>query len=613
MAKKKGTNSVTFVILLLLIFGLAGFGVTNFGGATRNVATVGNVDVGVNDYARAVDAQIRQFETQMGQRLTFQQAQAFGLDRAALGRLITEAALANEAQEIGLSVGDENVSQEIQNAPAFRDVSGEFSREVYEMSLERTGVNADDFEAQIRSDIAEGILRRAVAGGLQVPDIYAEVLFAYARETRDVTWARLTASDLSEPLAAPSDADLAAYHEANSDAFMRPETKVIEYAWLSPDMLAENVEVSEDQIRALYDGNIDEYVQPERRLVERLVFSSDAQATDAKTRLDAGQVTFDDLVAERGLELSDIDMGDVTSADLGTASDAVFALTEPGVVGPLASDLGPALFRMNGVLAAQETTYEDARADLRIEAASDRARRIIQDSITQVEDLLAGGADMALLAERTDMETGSIDWNVDALDGIAAYAAFRRAAAAARPGDFAEVIEFDDGSIAALTVKEVQPAALRPLDEVMLDVAQAWTVQKTQTALEKDAEVLAEQIRQGSDIAELELNLETGADLGRDAFVEGTPPDFIETVFQLDAGDVAVLSADGDAWIIRLDTIVEPDQDTEEAQASKAAFSAQVSAEIAVALSGAYTRALTDQAGVELNQAAMNAVNTQLQ
>ncbi len=60
--------------------------------------------------------------------------------------------------------------------------------------------------------------------------------------------------------------------------------------------------------------------------------------------------TFEQVVAERGLALADIDLGEQARDDLGAAGDAIFALDEPGVVGPLPSDLGPALYRMNAIL-----------------------------------------------------------------------------------------------------------------------------------------------------------------------------------------------------------------------------------------------------------------------
>lgn len=613
MAAKKVGNAALWVIILLLIVGLAGFGATNFGGSTRSVATVGDVDIDVNDYARAVDAQMRNFQRATGQQMGIQQARLLGLDRAALSQLISSAAIENEIAQLGVSVGDEAVSEEILARPEFRGLSGDFDRGRYELALQQNGVDVSDFEDQVRTDIASGLLRSAVGSGIEVPDIYVDTLFNYARETRDITWARLTTDDLPEPLHEPSEADLQAYYEANPDDFTKPETKTIRYAWLSPEMIIDQIDVDEDQLRTLYESRIDDYVQPERRLVERLVFADDAAATDAKSRLDAGETDFDALVADRGLELSDVDLGDVAVDDLGEAADAVFALTEPGVVGPLPSDLGPALFRMNGILAAHETAFEEARAELTGEAASERARRIIVDTTPQIEDLLAGGADMDLLAERTDMQVDEIEWNVDTFEGIAAYDDFRTAAGAAAVGDFPAVIALDDGGIFALSVQDVTPPAVRPLHEVRDDVVAGWEVAETEKALTARAEAIVQEIKGGRDMAAFDLNLQVGTDLRRDSFLDGTPPDFVATVFDMDLDGLFVLSADGDAWIVRLDSVNAPDPTTEEAIAARENFSSETALQISAGLIQAYTQSVLDETGVEINQAALNAVNAQLQ
>lgn len=611
MAKKSAGNAALWVIILLLVVGLAGFGATSFGGAVRSVATVGDVEVEVNDYARAVEAQVRNFTRLTGQPMTFQQARALGLDRAALSQLIAAAALENEAMQLGISAGDAAVSAEILSRPEFQGAAG-FDRSLYEDALRRVGLDVRGFEAQIRSDIASGLLRSAIGSGVTTPDIYVDTLFDYVREARDITWARLTAAELTEDLPSPTEADLTAYYEANTEAFTRPETKTIRYAWVTPDMLVDRIEVDEAQVRALYDQRIDEFVQPERRLVERLIYASEADAQAAKARLDAGEADFDDLVADRGLTLADVDLGDVSEADLGAAAEAVFALTEPGVVGPLPSDLGPALYRMNGILAAQETAFEDVRDELAAEAAADRARRLILDAMPQIEDLLAGGADMDLLAERTDMEADTIEWNVDSFEGIAAYDAFRNAAGVAQPGDFPEVIELDDGGVFVLSVEEIAPSAPLPFDAVREDVAAAWETAETEKALVARAEALAADIRNGREMAGMRLNLQTDRGLTRDGFLDGTPPDFLTSVFQMDENEVRVLSADGAAWLVRLDAIRAPDATTPEAQAVRARFASETAVELSSALIQSYTQALLDETGVELNQTAINAVNAQL-
>ncbi|MCV6594774.1 MAG: SurA N-terminal domain-containing protein [Silicimonas sp.] len=612
MAKSKGKNVVTLSIMGLLVLGLAGFGVTEFGSANSSVATVGKTEVSTGDYGRAIQAQLRRFQQQTGQALTFQQARAFGVDQMALGQLITSAALENEAAEMGLSVGDKTVGERIQNMPDFAGGSGTFDRALYESTLRQNGLNAGEFEARIRSDVAEALLQSAIGAGIETPATFVDTLYSFARETRDSSWLRLGAGDLETPLAAPTEADLVAHHTENSDNFMRPETKTIRYALLAPDMLVDDIEVDEAQLRTLYDSRIAEFVLPERRLVERLAYTSEEQAQADRARLDTGKVSFDDLVAERGLELSDVDQGDVTREDLGEAGEVVFALEGPGVAGPLPSDVGPALFRMNAILAAQETPFEDARDGLRLEAASDRARRMILDSRTTVDDLLAGGADMALLAERAGMEEGTIDYNVTVFEGIAAYAGFRNAAANAQPGDFAEVVELEDGGLAVLIVDTVEAPVLRPLDEVRDAVTEAWTRAATEAALTAQAETLIADLEGGQSFEDLGLAPEQSNDLARTGFLEGTPPDFLPRLFEMKEGELATVTADGDLWLFRLDAVNAPPLDTEESRAERDQFAAQSAGDFATAVLNAFSQAIVNEAGVELNQAAINAVHTQL-
>ncbi len=613
MAKKKAGNAFLWIIMLLLIVGLAGFGATNFGGSVRTVATVGDTEVVADDYARALQGQMSNYSRLTGQQMTFSQAAAIGFDRSALSQVVADAALRNATAEAGLSVGDENISREIVEMPGFQGLGGTFDRQTYELTLRQNGVDPREFEARVRDSIASGILERAVSGGVETPSLFIDTLYNFAREERDVTWARLGAEDLETPLSEPSDTELRAFHADNPEAFTQGETRAIDYAWLTPDMLIDDIPVEDAQLRELYNGRLDEYVQPERRLVERLVFSTDTDANDAKARLDAGEVSFDDLVAERDLTLDDVDLGDATQEDLGDAAEAIFAMAEPGVAGPLPSPFGPALYRMNAILAAQETTFEEARADLASEAASDRARRIILESVAQVEDLLAGGATASDLADRTDLRTGQIKWRVDITDGIAGYDAFRAAAASAVVGGFPEVVELDDGGIFALWLTEIVPPALRPFEDVRDEVVAAWEADAQQTALTAQAEAAADRLRGGAEMAGLGLALETDRDLQRSGFVEGTPPDFVDQVFDMGSGEVRVLSAAGEAWLVRLDAVRAPDPNTPEAQVIRLQFSQETSAELAQSLMAAFTQAVIEDTEVQINQAALAAVHTHLQ
>ncbi|MEL6782327.1 MAG: SurA N-terminal domain-containing protein, partial [Pseudomonadota bacterium] len=438
MAKGSNTFSKTavWILLGLLILALGGFGATNLSGTIRTVGKVGDKHIDVQAYANTLQREIQAVSQQTGSQLSFAQAQSIGLDQAVLSQLIRARALDHEAGQMGLSVGDETIRDEILNIAAFRGLDGSFDREAYRFALDQQGTSEGEFETQLREEVARSILQGAIVSGVQMPHTYSRTLVDYIGETRDFTWVRLGQSDLDTDLPDPSDEVLRAYYNDNLDDYELPETKRITYAVLLPDMILDDMDVDEDALRAEYDARADIYNQPERRLVERLVYLDSDAAERAAAQLEVDGTTFEALVTERGLDLSDIDLGDVTRLELDAAGEAVFNADVGDVVGPLPSSLGPALFRINGVLPAQQTPFEEAEPLLRQALARDAARRQVSVLAEEYDNLLAGGATLEELDAETDMQLGTIDWFPALGEDIAAYEGFSDAAARLTLDDF---------------------------------------------------------------------------------------------------------------------------------------------------------------------------------
>lgn len=610
--KPRRKNSVlVWVLMAMLVAGLGGFGVTNFGGGVAHIATVGGRDITVNDYARALQQEMKAFGAQVGQTVTLQQAQALGLDRQVRQRLITAAALDNEAQRVGLSVGDARVAQEIMQTPAFKGANGKFDRETYRFTLDRNNLSETEFETRVRDDLARSLLQGAVAGGFAAPAPMLDALQAWAGEKRGFSLLRLTEADLPAPLADPTEDQLKAFYDANGPKFTAPEAKRITYAALLPDMLAETVKLDEQALRDAYQQRITEFVQPERRLVERLVFPTEADAAAAKARIDAGE-TFEALVAERGLALTDVDMGEQSKSDLGAAGDAVFALSEPGVVGPLPSDLGPALYRMNGILMAQETSFEDARETLAAEQSADAARREIADRLEGLDDKLAGGATLEELADEFGMQIGTIDYAPGVDAPIAGYEAFRKAADAVKDGDFPELVQLDDGGVVALRLDEVVPPTLRPYDTVKDDVATAWRADTLAKALSARAIEVKSAVEGGAALGSFGI-VDTTLSIARDGFLENVPDTLMPAVFQMKPDEMRVIEGPDFVGVLRLDSVQPAAVDSADAKAMRAGLSDQISQALAQDAFQLFSNALIAEAGITLNDAAINAVHAQVQ
>ena len=609
---KKASNIAVWVILVLLILGLVGFGVGDFGGSVRTVAKVGETEITVDEYARVLQNRLRQ-SGEAGGPSTFAEAQAQGLDRAVLQELLAQAALIEASRRAGVSVGDERVSQRILNMPAFQGPGGTFDREAYDFVLDRNGLTVSEFEAQVRRELASNLLQGALASGLAPQPAYGEAVYSFVAERRTITLATLGPDALDAPVPAPDDAAVAAYYEANPDTFRLPERKLITFAWMTPAMVADRIEVSEDDLRAAYAAREAEFVRPARRMVERLGFADAPEAQAALDAIEAGETDFDTILAERGLAPGDVDLGVVTEADLDAAGADVFALEEPGVVGPLPSPVGPALFRVNAVLDAQETPFEEVRADLRREIAEERAIALIETEIEPLNDLLAGGATLEDIAAESAMELGTIAWTGAESGGIAGYADFREAARTVTEDDFPEIDLLEDGSIFALRLDAVAPPEVPPLDEVREAATEGARAAAIRAALADEAAAAVTAIEDGATFAEAGLDPQTITGLSRQGVIAELPQGAIETVFAMAPGEVRRIDGADSLNIVRLDTVTEGDPSDPAAAALRQALRQQASQSLAQDVLTLVAREVEGQSGIEVNQAALNAVHSRLQ
>ncbi|WP_128515652.1 peptidylprolyl isomerase [Tabrizicola thermarum] len=608
----KAQEAAVWVLLGMLVLGLGGFGVTSFSGGVKKVGSVGEIDIGTDDYARALQQQIAALSQQFGKQLTLQEARALGIDQQVLQSVIARAALDNEARRIGISVGDAVVATELMGMDSFKGASGSFDREAYRYTLNRNNLTEAQFEADLRRDMSRELLQGAVAGGFVAPKAMIDTIYAWAGERRGFSMLRLTEADLPAPLATPTEAELKAHYDAHIDRFTRPEAKRISYAALLPEAIAKDQPVDEAMLKDLYQKRIAEFVIPERRIVERLVYPDQAAADAARAELDGGKA-FDALVAERGLTLDDIDQGDVTKAELGSAGEAVFAAAEGDVVGPLATDLGPALFRVVSVLAAEETTFEEARDTLAIEFQTDAARRLIAAKVEEIDDLLAGGATLEDLAKETGMQLATLDF-VPGRQGDAAiegYPAFRKAAEEVKAGDFSEAIVLEDGGVVALRLDEIVPAAPIPFDEARDQVAEDWRKEALAKALSARAIEVKAAVEGGASLGSFGI-VDVTPEIARNGFVENVPDTLLPEVFRMAEGAVQVVEGPDFIAVVQLDRILPAPTEGEDAQAMQEALAEQARKAIASDAFAAFTTALTAEAGITLDQAAINAVHASL-
>lgn len=606
--RTKKSNIFVWVLLVLLIIGLAGFGIGAGGGlGSTEVARVGDRGVEAASYARAVDQEIRAMSSQAGRSLTLEDARRFGLDRAALARLVNNAALDGEAERLGLSTGDEVVRRQLEAAPSFQGAAGGFDRDAYLFTLERLGMSPAEFEAELRSEASRDLLGAGVAATVTMPDSAAEAVLGHLGERRGFDWLRLDETHLETPVADPDAATLVAFHAANEQRYTRPETRRIVYAAATPEAVAATIEIPEEELRAAYEATPEAFGTPERRILDRIGFRDMAAAEEARARLDAGEIDFDALGVERGLAPDEIEQGTLTADDIsGNAREAVFGTEGPGIIGPVETPLGPSLYRVNAVLAANRISFEDARAEIAASRALSAASDLILEDIPVIEDLIAGGARLEEIAAETVLELGEIALNTDTTGGLADDAAFRSAALEAEAGVETDLVQLDSDGVATLRVEAVEPPALIPLTEIRDQVLADWRAEAVAEALAEQAESWQEELDGGLGFADLAdrlgVSAETAVPMIRNDVLPGTPPRLVADIFAADAGDTVTVPDGAGIILAQVTEVIPFDRTDPEMGSVFASLDEELATQAAGDIRALYTAAIRDTAGVTVNQ-----------
>lgn len=611
------SNTFVWIVIVLLIIALAGFGINSAGGgASRTaIANVGEHEVYVREYATAYRQQQQALARQFGRALSPEEMAIFGFDAQVMDNLLTAAAIDGEADRIGLSIGDEEVKDALLATPAFQNPAGGFDTFAYETLLRQAGYSPGDYDEVIRDETVRGAIQSIVVAGISPPTTGADAVAAFSGQRRTLDWTRLTGTVLGGEIPAPTEDDLTAFHETNAADYTLPEVRKITYAYLTEALLGDQIEIDEADVRALYEDRVDEYQSPDQRLLDRLGFADMAAAEAALARINEAGASFDDIAEERGLGPTDIDMGTVQAEDLGADARAlVFGTENLGVVGPVATDLGPTLFRINAVFAARETPFEDVRDELAAELSQEEAAAEIGEQVEAFEDLIAGGATIEELAAETPLVLATLDFTPEADNDLVRDADFREEVLAAEVGQDRDLISLSDG-VAVVRVDEIIPPTLQPLADIRDAVIADWTASETANRIEALAETFREEIDGGkalTDIAaERDFIITAETPLGRNDIIEDTPPAFLDTLFETDPGK-AYIVRDGDTILLgQVGEIVPLDPESDDAARLQ---------RIAVTYQGSTTqdvftyfaRGLQAEAGVSIEAGVLRQVQEQL-
>ena len=373
-ALRKSTKSWTMRIILI---GLAATFVVFFGqfsggggrhggghggGNANPLVEVGGTRLTVQQISQAFNQEIQAVAPIFGGQLDTEQARRIGLLDRAVRRLVANELVVLGAGDLGVAISDDQVRQAIVSRPEFQNSTGQFDAAVFATFLLRAGLTEDQLVEQVRADIASRQYVNAVQVGGATPFTLAETVYNYREERRTAEYVMIGFDSFTD-ISAPTQAELATYFEAEGQVFQAPEYRAATIVSITPEELAGEIAVDEDEVLAEYEDRLQEFHVPEQRELQQAVFSDREGAIAARDRIDAGESY--DAVVSSALGSDPVDLGQVIASDLlPEMADAAFVLGEDEVSAPVESPLGWHLIRATAVTPAETAPFEDVRDQL---------------------------------------------------------------------------------------------------------------------------------------------------------------------------------------------------------------------------------------------------------
>ncbi len=561
-----------FILADLQNFGTGDIG---FGSDESSLAQVGKLKVTNNDIDQAMQRQLERARAENPDATYATIADDF---EGLLNALIDQRTLLAFAQKTGFVLSKRLVDGEIATIPQAQGLNGKFSEQAYQAFLAQQRMSDLEVRQIIRAGLLQRLMLTPVASnarasvGMATP--YASMLLE-AREGQVVA----IPVELFTAGLQPSDAQVQAYYLANRQRYVTPEQRVLRFARAGLDSVGA-IQASDREIADFYKANAATYAAKDSRDLSQVVVS-DRRAADAiaaRAKSGTALAAAANSVAGANAAVSNL-KGQSRDAYAGVAgkavADAVFAAANGAVVGPVQSDFGWTVVKVDSVARSGGKSLEAARSEIAARLTADKRKAALEEKVNQLQEAIDDGATFAeaiqaagLTASQTPLITAdgasltNRSFRVPQTFTTAVRAGFEMAA-----NDPPEVVTLpNDAGYVVVSPAEIVAAAPPPLASIRARVAADWVKAEGMKRAKAAADSIAAKAGRGVPLAQ--AIRESGVSLPPAAPVAArrmeivtaeTPvPPAVQALFLLGQGKARAVPAPNDRGfvVVKVDKIV---------------------------------------------------------
>jgi peptidyl-prolyl cis-trans isomerase D len=495
-----------------------------------------------------------------------------------LDGLIERKVLMLAAIHQGFRTPDSYFTEVVSQIPEFQD-NGVFSAQRFNAALRERGLSPAQFESELNEGYVLNALSSPVSLGEFTSRTSVSQLARLIAQQREVSYYELPATAVAAQVKV-SEADIASYYASHKAEFTDPEKVRVEYLTLTLDVALTGAAVSDDEIKAYYQGNLARYTQPEQRSASHILIAVPAGASaavKAQARVKTNKLAEDVRAAPATFGA----VARKTSQDPGSAEhdgslgsfgrgamtkpfdDAVFSMKPGEIRGPVETEFGYHIIRLDGVQPGKVTALDLVKPEIEQALRKEKAQKKFADIAETFSNVVYEKPNsLKPAADALKLTVVSSDW-FSPKQAPAPFANPKLAQAlfsadSIKNKQNTEAVEIAPNVLVSARVTDYRPATLRTLADAHADILKKLDTERT-------AKLLA--VRGAETIKALRAGSESGAGWSAFKVVSrqdnngGFDAQTLSLIFRADTGKLPAYTgfsnADGSYRIIRISRVLD--------------------------------------------------------
>lgn len=421
------------------LFGISGY--LNRAAANPAVIKVNDNKISLAEFNMQLEEQIRTARRLFGDNLEItdemRNAMASELVQKNLSELITK----ETARKQHIYIGNNLIGNIIKFQPQFFNDNGQFDMYLFKNFLSSTNFTEQKYVETLRNDLIKSFLISNPVSNIKASKVLTDLTAKAEGQRKIFKYIEIDPSTVKVDRSITAE-EIEQYYNDFGAEFIAPETRDITVLELTFEDIAKQIKISDEEISEFYKNNIARFETPETRQISQMIFDDEETARKASKELSNGADFYATAQKFANQTKEDTDLGFVAKDNLiAEIADDVFAAKIGTVVGPVQSDLGWHIMKVQNIKSGSKTDPQVARSQIIDALSTEKAYEDAYEITKDIDDKIGAGATLEDIAK----ELGISLKTVKGLPGEDTESPYTETAYSYNQGEISQATESDHG------------------------------------------------------------------------------------------------------------------------------------------------------------------------